>query len=461
MEADPPTHRNAANGDSTDEVPPRAGALSATEVSPAQPDTAPAAKATPVQIVLIVLGVIAFLYFARPVVLPVFLACVAGMALKPLIRWLSYCHIPPALSAAVVLCLLVAAVGIGFFQLGRPAMTWMNEAPQHMTELRQRVQKMFPRVARFSQAAAAVNNLGATEEEQKKVTTVELKTSRVPSTFINWTGTFLVGVGETLVLLYLLLASGDLFLQKLVHVMPTLRDKKRAVEISHEIQQNISNYLFSVSLINIGLGVVVSGGLYWLGVPNAVMWGMLVAVLNFVPYFGPVAGIILLATVGLLTFDTLWKGLLPPAWYLLLHLLEANFITPVLLGRRFTLNPVVIFVSLIFWTWLWGVPGALLSVPILVSIKVVCDRVPVYVVTSANCSPVSRTASLTISSCCGSGNWAHRRIRPTRSVSNLARCRNLSGHRGGGEHHGHGEYRGQAEHHSYPEPGVDIRIHAN
>jgi len=99
-------------------------------------------------------------------------------------------------------------------------------------------------------------------------------------------------------------------------------------------------------------------------------------VLNFVPYFGPVAGVLVLATVGLLTFDNLGKGILPPAWYLLLHLLEANLITPVLLGRRFTLNPVVIFVSLFFWTWFWGIPGALLSVPILVSIKVVCDRVP-------------------------------------------------------------------------------------
>ena len=346
------------------------------EPPPAPSSAAAATKATPIQSVLIVLGTIAFLYFARPVVLPVVLACVAGMALKPLIRWLSYGHIPPAISAAVVLCLLVAAVGIGFFQLGRPAMTWMNDAPARMAELRHRVQRMFPRVARFNQAADAVNNLGAAEEEQKKVTTVELKTSRVPSSFINWTGTFLVGVGEMLVLLYLMLASGDLFLQKLVHVMPTFREKKNAVEISHEIQQNISNYLFSVSLINIGLGALVSGGLYLLGVPNAVMWGVLVAVLNFIPYFGPVAGILLLATVGLLTFDSLWKGLLPPAWYLLLHLLETNLITPVLLGRRFTLNPVVIFVSLIFWTWLWGVPGALLSVPILVSIKVICDRVP-------------------------------------------------------------------------------------
>jgi predicted PurR-regulated permease PerM len=234
---------------------------------------------------------------------------------------------------------------------------------------------MFPRIARFSEAATAVHDLGATQQDSGKVTTVELKTSNVPTTFINWTGAFLAALGETLVLLYLLLASGDMFLQKLVHVMPTFRDKKRAVEISHEIQQNISNYLFSVSVINISLGAVASGGLYFLGIPNAGMWGMLVALLNFVPYFGPVSGMALLISVGLLTFETLWQAALPPLWYLLLHLVESNLITPVLLGRRFTLNPVVIFVSLIFWTWLWGVPGALLSVPILVSIKAVSDRV--------------------------------------------------------------------------------------
>jgi predicted PurR-regulated permease PerM len=389
MDAATTTRPFAAKDDSSVAVAPPADALNG-QPPPAERIAATAARATPLQIVLIVLGTIGFLYFARPVVLPVFLACVAGMALKPLIRWSSCCHIPPAFSAAIVLCFLVGAVGVGFFQLGRPALTWMNEAPQHMTDLRQRVQNMFPRIARFNLAAAAVNDLGATEEEKKeqqeKAPTVEVKDSRGTSSILDWTGTLLVGTGETLVLVYLLLASGDLFLQKLVRVMPTLSDKKRAVEVSHEIQQNISNYLFSVSLINIGLGIVVSAGLYFMGVPDAAMWGMLVAVLNFVPYFGPVTGVVLLAAVGLLTFDTLWQGLLPPAWYLLLHLLEANLITPVLLGRRFTLNPVVIFVSLIFWMWLWGVPGALLSVPILVSIKVVCDRVPAM-------SPVSELLS--------------------------------------------------------------------
>jgi predicted PurR-regulated permease PerM len=375
IKADLATHLAASSGSSSSTAPEREGELMATEVLPAPPETEPPAKTGLPQIALIVLGVVAFFYVARPVVLPIFLACVGGMTLKPLIRWLSQCHIPPALSAAVVLSLLVAGVTVGFIHLGHPALTWMSEAPQHVAELRQKAQKLFPRLARFSQAADAVNNLGASEEEQKKPTAVEIKTSRVP-TFINWTGTFLAGLGESLVLLYLILASGDLFLQKLVRVMPTLRDKKRAVDISHEIQQQISNYLFSVTTINICLGTIVGAGLYGIGVPNAAMWGMLIALLNFVPYFGPFAGITLLAGLGLLTFDTLWKGLLPPAWYLLIHLLESNFISPVLLGRRFELNPVVIFVSLIFWTWLWGMPGALLSVPILVSIKVVCERVP-------------------------------------------------------------------------------------
>ena len=157
MEANPASQPVIVDVDPTVEAATRAAPSSLAAV----------AQTTPVQIVLMVLGAIAFLYFARPVVLPVFLACVAGMTLKPLIRWLSYCHIPPALSAAVVLCFLVAAVGVGFFQLGRPALTWMNEAPQHMTELRQRVQRMFPRIARFNQAFHSLICAGQTQRPSK------------------------------------------------------------------------------------------------------------------------------------------------------------------------------------------------------------------------------------------------------------------------------------------------------
>jgi predicted PurR-regulated permease PerM len=138
MDAAAITRPTAARDDSTVAAAPLTNALNGEPLSD-EPIAAAATKTTTVQIVLVMLGVVVFLYFARPVVLPVFLACVAGMTLKPLIRWSSSCHVPPALSAAVVLCLLMLAVGIGFFKLGGPALTWMNEAPRQMTELRQRV----------------------------------------------------------------------------------------------------------------------------------------------------------------------------------------------------------------------------------------------------------------------------------------------------------------------------------
>jgi predicted PurR-regulated permease PerM len=304
----------------------------------------------------------------------------AAMALKPLMRGLAHLHIPTAPSAAIVLALLVALLSVGFFQLGRPAVRWVDDAQPHLAELKARAQKLFPNAQRMGNAVAAVNALSVDNVQKKdgaaKVPTVEVKDQRGSSSILNWTGTFLAGLCEVLVLIYLLLASGDLFMHKLVRIMPTLSDKKRAIDISHEIQLNISNYLFTVSLINLCLGSIAAAGFYFLGVPKAAMWGMLVAILNFVPYFGPIVGVILLGIVGLLSFDSLGQGLLPAAWFLLLHLLEANFVTPILLGRRFTLNPVAIFVALMFWLWLWGIPGALLAVPILVSVKAVCDRFP-------------------------------------------------------------------------------------
>ena len=277
---------------------------------------------------------------------------------------------PTPLSALIVFCVLLAALSVAFMQLERPAARWMNEAPQHMTELRQRVQRLFPRAMHLSQATEAVSDLGATDAEKKaeakKTQVVELKDQRGTNSILNWTGTFLAGLGEVLVLVYLLLASGDRFLQKIGRVMPTLSGKRQAVEISREIQQSISKYLFSISLINAVVGLAVALGLGFLGVPNAGMWGMVAAFVNFVPYFGPICVFILLAAVGLLTFDSPSQGMLA----------QSNFVTPILLGRRFTLNPVAIFISLIFWMWLWGIPGALLAVPILVSAKIAFDRIP-------------------------------------------------------------------------------------
>jgi predicted PurR-regulated permease PerM len=345
--------------------------------APSSPKNQP--KASSVQVAVLVLAVITCLYFGRAVILPVVLAFMAAAALKPVMRLLGRLHISKIPAALLIFSVMVAVLIVGFVQAGRPAMAWIDEGPQHMADLRTHVQKLFPGAVRMSQAVTAVGDLSVTGEKKdprEKVATVEIRDPRSSASFLDWTETFLAGLGEVMVLVYLLLASGDMFLTKLIRVMPTHREKRRAVEICHEVQVQVSNYLFSVSLINIALGAAAGVGFFFCGVPRPAMWGVIVALLNFVPYFGPVAGLILVGALGLLTFDTVSAAFMPFLWYLFLHLVEANFITPILLGRRFTLNPVAIFISLMFWLWLWGIPGALISVPLLVSIKAVCDRVP-------------------------------------------------------------------------------------
>lgn len=374
----------------TEETPPdkadvqRAVMAAAAELRPeptldAPPGERTAPRINAVQVIIVILASIAFLYFARPVVLPVVIAVMAATTLNPLMRGLAYLRVPTVASAVLVFVVLLTGATVAFVELGRPAIAWMDEAPQHVADLRERAERLFPNAHRMTDAVNAVNQLAAQpakKDPRQKVETVEIHDQRGGNSLLNWTGTALAGLGEVLVLIYLMLSSGDMFMQKLVRVMPSLREKKRAVEVTREIQSNISVYLFSVTGINVLLGVVAGFGFYLMGLPKAAMWGMVIALLNYVPYFGPVVGVILVGAAGFLSFDTVGLAVMPGAWYLLLHLLESNFVTPILLGRRFTLNPVAIFISLMFWLWLWGIPGALLSVPILVSIKSVCDRFP-------------------------------------------------------------------------------------
>lgn len=196
------------------------------------------------------------------------------------------------------------------------------------------------------------------------------------SSVFSWTGSALAGVAETLGLLFLMLAGGDLLMQKVVSVMPTIRDKKSAIALWRDIQNGISSYLLSVTIINICFGLAVGGSLWGLGMPGAAMWGGVAAFLNFVPFFGPVVGMLAVGMAGILAFDTLGQGLLPMGAYLALHLLEANVVTPFAVGRRSTLNPVAMFVALILFGWLWGVVGGLLAIPLLVIAKATCDRIP-------------------------------------------------------------------------------------
>jgi predicted PurR-regulated permease PerM len=171
------------------------------------------------------------------------------------------------------------------------------------------------------------------------------------------------------------LVAGDLFLRRLVEILPTLSIKKQAVDISHEIESNLSGYLVTISLMNAAVGIATGLATYFCGLADPILWGSVVFLLNYIPILGPLCGVAILFLAGLLTFDPFWQAALPAGIYLVIHLIEGESVTPMLLARRFILNPVLVIVSLAFWYWMWGVAGALLAVPMLATLKIVCDRI--------------------------------------------------------------------------------------
>jgi len=214
----------------------------------------------------------------------------------------------------------------------------------------------------------------ATEVAKSGPQEVVLRGPRLSERLFGTTQSLLTGALETIILLYFLLAAGDMFLRKLIKVLPSLADKKRAVDIARQIETEISAYLATITLINVILGVAVWGLMTLIGVPNPLLWGVLATVTNYIPYLGAMTMISVLAMVGFLTFPDLPHALMPPGAFVGLNILENYLLTPLILGRRLTFNPVVIFLGLTFWGWLWGITGAVLAVPIMVVFKIFCDH---------------------------------------------------------------------------------------
>jgi len=160
-----------------------------------------------------------------------------------------------------------------------------------------------------------------------------------------------------------------------VTVLPQFKDKKKAVTIARETEAQISVYLFTTTLINIGVGVVTGVALALVGMPNPVLWGVLAGVLNFIPYLGAVVNTVILGLASVVTFERTSDALIPPLVFLGLNLIESNLVTPMILGRRMRLNTVALFIGLIFWWYLWGITGAILAVPIMAAFKIMCDHI--------------------------------------------------------------------------------------
>jgi predicted PurR-regulated permease PerM len=197
----------------------------------------------------------------------------------------------------------------------------------------------------------------------------------IEETLFKGTQHFASGFFETLLVLFFLLVSGDTFLRKLVEVVPSFSDKRRVVALSQQIEENVSAYLLTITVMNAIVGLATAAAAWACGLGDPILWGGIAFLLNYVPIIGPAIGVLLFLLAGLLTIEVLWQAFLPAAAYLLIHLIEGETVTPMLLARRFTLNPVIVVISLIFWFWMWGVPGAVLAVPMLAIAKIICDDV--------------------------------------------------------------------------------------
>jgi predicted PurR-regulated permease PerM len=169
--------------------------------------------------------------------------------------------------------------------------------------------------------------------------------------------------------------ASDTFLRRLVEIMPRFRNKRQVIDISHQVEADISSYLVTITVMNTLVGIATGGAMWALGLEDPILWGAIAFLLNYVPILGPLTGLLIFLAVGMLSLEPLGMAFMPMAAYAMIHLLEGQAITPLLLARRFTLNPVLVIISLLFWNWMWGVPGAILAVPMLAITKIICDRI--------------------------------------------------------------------------------------
>jgi predicted PurR-regulated permease PerM len=333
-------------------------------------------------VILTVLAVLYTLYFAASIILPFVLALVLGLLLAPPVEFLNRrLHLPRMLASLLAILLLFALIGGIAYAISVPATGWIAKAPQSLPTLEAKLGFLRQPIGMIQGGMEQFQKLLHQGQPQPQGQTVTVNSGGggmgVGLSVLTGTRAFLGQVFTLMIVLFFLLADGDSLLRRFIEILPGLQEKKRAVQIANEVERNISGYLVTITLMNLLVGTANGISVWLFGLHDPLLWGTVAFLLNYIPILGPLTGMVIFFFVGLFSFPSVLWALAPAGVYLMIHMLEGETITPMLLARRFTLNPLLVIMSLMFWDWLWGITGALLAVPLLAVTKILCDHIDV------------------------------------------------------------------------------------
>jgi predicted PurR-regulated permease PerM len=322
---------------------------------------------------LFALALLGCCYAAAEILLPIVVALVLMLVLQPAMRALERLHVPRGIAALfLILVFFGVLVGVGTMLSG-PAAEWAQKLPAGIPKLQERLSFLSNPIAKLQKFLSHAE--GLTRGAGPAPLAVTLQGSSLSDQLLNGSRSLVGGLLETVLVLFFMLVAGDTFLRRLVEVLPRFRNKRQAVDIAQQIESDISAYLATITAMNGAVGIATGIVAHLCGLGDPLLWGALAFLLNYVPILGPLIGVCILLLAGLLSIDNAWLAFAPAALYVGIHLIEGETVTPMLLARRFTINPVLVVVSLVFWYWMWGVPGAILATPMLAVTKIICDRI--------------------------------------------------------------------------------------
>nr|WP_275041500.1 AI-2E family transporter [Tateyamaria sp. ANG-S1] len=322
------------------------------------------------------LALLTALSVASVFVVPVILSILLALVFSGPCRWLKRRRIPEPLSAAAIVLSLLSAVGFFAAALAIPAAGWIEDAPRMAQEVEWKLRNLSGVAAAVVEAEEQITEAAAAAADQTNAPLEVVVEQRGPLTEVALGAPLIVAQTVfVLILTFFILASGSLFYERLVAVMPNFADKRRAISIAYDVEREVSRYLLHITLINAGLGVAVGLALGALGMPNPMAFGLLAFAMNFVPFVGAMVGVVLSFAVALMNLPSLFDAAVVAGVYFLLTSIEGQVVTPWLVGRKLRLNTVVILIAVAFWAWLWSIMGMIMAVPLLVTMSVLCKHI--------------------------------------------------------------------------------------